>query len=202
MFSKAKTNKAADANEAASARFETTAAASAPVPTKRSSAKSAPGVPSIISADVVMRGNVNSSGEIQFDGALEGDVKAGSLIIGEKASVKGEVVCETVVVRGTVEGAIRAKSVALAATAKIMGDILHSSLSVETGAHFEGNCRHSDDPLSDSSAKDFRRSRPSAPPAPRPVNTSNDDDEAQSATAASAGAAAPAFLSQGRSPLR
>lgn len=155
------------------------------------------GVPSIISADVVMRGNINSSGEIQLDGSLEGDIKAGSLIIGDKASVKGEVICETVTVRGRVEGGIRAKSVSLAATAHIQGDILHSSLSVETGAHFEGNCRHSDDPLSETSAKDFRRSRPTPPPAPRPVNTSVDEDldERRSADM-------PSFLNQGRSPLR
>ena len=150
-----------------------------------------------------MRGNINSAGEIQFDGALEGDVKAGSLIIGDKASVKGEIVCETVVVRGSVEGAIRAKSVSLASTARIQGDILHSSLSVETGAHFEGNCRHSDDPLSDSSANDFRRARPSAAtpaPSPRPVNTGGDEDVQKSANGNAN--AAPAFLSQGRSPLR
>jgi cytoskeletal protein CcmA (bactofilin family) len=153
------------------------------------------GVPSIISSDVVMRGNVNSAGEIQLDGSLEGDIKAGSLIIGEKASVKGEVVCETVTVRGRVEGGIRAKSVSLASSAHIQGDILHSSLSVETGAHFEGNCRHSDDPLSESSASDFRRARPSAPPAPRPV-TSNDDADMVAANET------PSFLNAGRSPLR
>ena len=157
------------------------------------------GVPSIISADVVMRGNINSAGEIQFDGSLEGDIKAGSLIIGEKASVKGEIVCESVMVRGRVEGGIRAKAVSLASTAHIQGDILHSSLSVESGAHFEGNCRHSDDPLSEASAKDFRKARPTttAAHAPRPVTTA--DEVPVPARPANE---APSFLSQGRSPLR
>ena len=160
------------------------------------------GVPSIISADVVMRGNINSAGEIQFDGSLEGDIKAGSLIIGEKAAVKGEVVCETVTVRGRVEGGIRAKSVSLAATSQILGDILHSSLSVETGAHFEGNCRHSDDPLSDSSAKDFRRSRPSSPNAGSRPTSAAGDDGINGEHHGSTKKDAPSFLSQGRSPLR
>lgn len=152
------------------------------------------GVPSIISADVSMRGNINAGGEIQFDGTLEGDIKAGSLIVGEKASVKGEIVCENVTVRGRVEGGIRARTVSLASTAHINGDILHSSLSVESGAHFEGQCRHSDDPLSESSAKDFRKTRPTtAAPAPRPVT---------SAEEAPARNEAPSFLSQNRSPLR
>ena len=200
MFSKAKTSKSSDSKQQSGSLNETPAQqASVQSSSKRSGSMKPAGVPSIISADVVMRGNVNSSGEIQFDGSLEGDVKAGSLIIGEKASVKGEVICETVTVRGRVEGAIRAKSVSLAATAHIQGDILHSSLSVETGAHFEGNCRHSDDPLSDASAKDFRRSRPaSAQPAPRPVNTSLDDDDEPRASANDT----PSFLNQSRSPLR
>lgn len=205
MFSKAKPGKQSDAKSMNSAPQE------APVqqvnmqaaPRKGSGVMKTAGVPSIISSDVVMRGNINSAGEIQFDGSLEGDIKAGSLIIGEKASVKGEVVCETVTVRGRVEGGIRAKSVSLASTAHIMGDILHSSLSVETGAHFEGNCRHSDDPLSETSAKDFRRARPSAPapapsPAPRPVTTASDDDAGERLPVSET----PSFLSVGRSPLR
>ena len=200
MFSKAKTGKNGDSKETPAARQEVAAASGGPSPIKRSNTPRASNVPSIISQDVIMRGNINSAGEIQFDGALEGDIKAGSLIIGDKASVKGEIVCESIVVRGTVEGAIRSKAVALAATARIQGDILHSSLSVETGAHFEGNCRHSDDPLSDSAAKDFRRARPAAAPTPRPVNTTNEDETQKSANGN--GSAAPAFLSQGRSPLR
>ncbi len=199
MFSKAKTKKSSDAKAQSGSLNETPAPqASVQSSSKRSGSMKPTGVPSIISADVMMRGNIDSSGEIQFDGTLEGDLKACSLIIGEKASVKGEVICETVTVRGKVEGAIRAKSVSLAKTAHILGDILHSSLSVETGAHFEGNCRHSDDPLSDASAKDFRRSRPSsAQPAPRPVKASMDDDAEPRSKAD-----APSFLNQNRSPLR
>lgn len=201
MFSKAKPNKSLDGKKAQKGSLAETpppqhqASLQQGSPRKGSGVMKSAGVPSIISADVVMRGNVNSAGEIQLDGTLEGDIKAGSLIIGDKASVKGEVVCETVTVRGRVEGGIRAKSVSLASSAHIQGDILHSSLSVETGAHFEGNCRHSDDPLSESSASDFRRARPSAPPAPRPV-TSNDDADMVAANET------PSFLNAGRSPLR
>ena len=158
----------------------------------------AAGVPSIISADVIMRGNVNSGGEVQLDGVLEGDIKSSMLIVGEKASVKGEIICESVIVRGRVEGGIRAKQVALAATSHIVGDILHSSLSVESGAHFEGNCRHSDDPLSEAAASDFRKSRPLGGPAPRPVASAHSDD----APARGAANEAPSFLNQSRSPLR
>lgn len=199
MFSKAK-QKSSNEERAKSLSTEASASNSSPVAaqSKRSSSMKAAGVPSIISADVIMRGNINSAGEVQLDGALEGDIKSAMLTVGEKASVKGEIICENVVVRGRVEGAIRAKQVALAATAHIVGDILHSSLSVESGAHFEGNCRHSDDPLSEAAASDFRKSRPLGGPAPRPVAASHGDEPAVRAPANEA----PSFLSQSRSPLR
>ena len=197
MFSKAKQKSTTDDRFNASA-MELSSSSSTPPPasSKRSSAMKAAGVPSIISADVVLRGNVNSAGEVQLDGALEGDIKAAMLIVGEKASVKGEIICEIVTVRGRVEGGIRAKQVALASTAHIVGDILHSSLSVESGAHFEGNCRHSDDPLSEASANDFRKSRPTGGLAPRPIVASSDDGPRGAANEA------PSFLSPARSPLR
>ena len=197
MFSKAKQKTANEERpKAATADTAANASSSAPAQSKRSSSMKAAGVPSIISADVVLRGNINSAGEIQLDGVLEGDMKASTLIVGEKASVKGEIACESVIIRGRVEGGIRAKQVALAATAHIMGDILHSSLSVESGAHFEGNCRHSDDPLSEAAASDFRKSRPIGGQSPRPVASAGDDNSRSAANEA------PSFLSQSRSPLR
>ncbi len=198
MFSKAK-QKSANEERAKALSVEASSSSNpAPASSKRSSSMKAAGVPSIISADVIMRGNVNSAGEVQLDGVLEGDIKSSMLIVGEKASVKGEIICENVVVRGRVEGGIRAKQVALAATAHIVGDILHSSLSVESGAHFEGNCRHSDDPLSEAAASDFRKSRPLGGPAPRPVAAAHSEEPASR----NAANEAPSFLNQTRSPLR
>jgi cytoskeletal protein CcmA (bactofilin family) len=46
-------------------------------------------------------------------------------------------------------GRIRARKVQLAATSHVEGDILHEAFAVEAGAFFEGNCRHSDNPLGD-----------------------------------------------------
>ncbi|MEZ5922666.1 MAG: polymer-forming cytoskeletal protein [Parvularculaceae bacterium] len=198
MFSKAKQkDNSDDRNRALSADANMANAAQQSAPAKRSSAMKAAGVPSIISADMSLRGNISSSGEVQLDGSLEGDIRASTLIVGEKATVKGEIACESVMIRGRVEGGIRAKQVALAATAHIEGDILHSSLSVESGAHFDGNCRHSEDPLSDSAAGDFRKSRTSSP-APRPMASAKDDGSLRPA----ANADAPSFLNPARSPLR
>ena len=113
--------------------------------------------PSIISADLVVSGTLISSGDIQVDGRVDGDVRSVGLVIGDKAEIHGEVFAEDVTVRGKVVGRIRARKVLLAATSHVEGDILHEAFAVESGAFFEGNCRHSDNPLGDA---------PRVPPAP------------------------------------
>ncbi|HYS45082.1 MAG TPA: polymer-forming cytoskeletal protein [Rhizomicrobium sp.] len=138
-------------------------------PAKRTRPLSAP---SIISADMVISGALRSTGDIQIDGRVEGDVRSIGLTIGDKAEVQGEVWAEDVTVRGKVVGRIMARKILLAATSHVEGDILHETLAVETGAFFEGNCRHSDNPLGDDKPGDGRsdnRNPPlqaSAPAAP------------------------------------
>jgi cytoskeletal protein CcmA (bactofilin family) len=98
---------------------------------------------------MAMQGSINSTGDIQIDGRLEGDVRSVGLVIGDKAEIHGEIFAEEVSVRGKVIGRIRARKVLLASTAHVEGDILHEALAVEAGAFFEGNCRHSDNPAGD-----------------------------------------------------
>src|SRR3546814_7178155 len=103
---------------------------------KRSTAKA--GVPSIISADLRITGNLKSDGDIQVDGHVEGDIDSATLTVGEGAHVKGHISCESVRVCGTVDGAVKAKSVVMAKTARVIGDIIHDSLAIEAGAFIEG----------------------------------------------------------------
>jgi cytoskeletal protein CcmA (bactofilin family) len=108
---------------------------------------------SIIANGVRIKGSVEAEGaELQVDGEIEGNVKGGSLTIGDTGLVKGDVIAETVLVNGRVEGTLRARKVQLAKNAHVQGDITHQSLAVEMGAVFEGQCRYLQDPLKDSSA--------------------------------------------------
>jgi len=100
-----------------------------------------PAPPSLISRDLKVIGNLKSEGEVQIDGSVEGDVGSKTLLIGESAHIKGEVVADSVVVQGTVKGQIKARSVKLAKSAHVVGDIMHQDLSIETGAFLEGHCR-------------------------------------------------------------
>jgi cytoskeletal protein CcmA (bactofilin family) len=143
-----------------------TAVPAMPVQPKRVGRSAAP---SIISADLVVNGTLSSTGDIQIDGRVEGDVQSAGLVIGDKAFIHGEVMAEDVTVRGRVQGSIRARKVLLCSTSHVEGNILHEAFAVETGAFFEGNCRHHDNPLGEEPRKTTEFSKPVAPPASQPA---------------------------------
>ena len=93
---------------------------------------------SLIAENVSMVGDLASEGDIQLDGAVRGDLKAGHLSIGETGQVEGAVEAETVEIRGRVAGTISARAVRLYASAKVDGDITHTQLAIDAGAHFAG----------------------------------------------------------------
>lgn len=163
MFS----SKPKDAHPAPSASSSLISAVAAVTPAQpRKPARGS--APSILSADAVITGTITCAGDMQIDGRVEGDVRSVSLVIGEKAEIHGEIFAEDVTVRGRVIGRIRARKVQLCATSHVEGDILHEAFAVESGAFFEGNCRHSDDPLGVGQAKQPAAAVP-APPAAAPA---------------------------------
>ena len=96
------------------------------------------GVPSIISPDLDIVGDLKSDGEIQIDGTVKGDIKAHMLTVGEQGKVDGSTVAETVRIFGTVNGRMQAKTVRLAESAKVTAGFTHETLTIEAGAYFEG----------------------------------------------------------------
>jgi cytoskeletal protein CcmA (bactofilin family) len=102
---------------------------------------------SVLSSDLTIQGNVLTSGDIQIEGTVEGDIRAHTLVVGESATVKGEVIAEEVVVHGRVAGRLRGLKVRLSASARCEGDIIHKTIAIESGAHFEGSVQRQDDPI-------------------------------------------------------
>ena len=138
----------------------------APAPLETRPAPSAPPkpkpAPSVLSSDLIIQGNVRSSGDIQVEGNVEGDIRAQVLIVGESATVKGEVIAEEVVVNGRVVGRLRGLKVRLATTARVEGDIVHKTIAIESGAHFEGSVQRQDDPIGRNQAEPARIPGPKA----------------------------------------
>jgi cytoskeletal protein CcmA (bactofilin family) len=108
---------------------------------------------SVLSSDITITGNVHSSGDIQVEGTVEGDIRAQTLIVGETATVKGEIVAEEVITHGRVVGRLRGVKVRLSSTARVEGDIVHKAIAIESGAHFEGSVQRQDDPVGQKSSQ-------------------------------------------------
>ncbi len=119
--------------------------------------------PSIISSDLTIKGNLETTGDMQIEGTIEGDIRSHLLTIGQNALVKGEIVADDVVINGRVEGTIRGAKVRLSATARVSGDIMHKTIAIESGAQFEGSVQRSDDPLAQGAGQMRKLSAPSAP---------------------------------------
>ncbi len=109
--------------------------------------------PSVLSADLTIVGNLRTTGDIQVEGVVEGDIRAHLLTVGESATIKGEIVADDIVVNGRVIGRVRGLKVRLTSTARVEGDIIHKTIAIESGAHFEGSVQRQDDPLSQGETK-------------------------------------------------
>ncbi|MGC9417585.1 MAG: bactofilin family protein [Rhodovulum sp.] len=102
---------------------------------------------SMLSSDLVVTGNLKTTGDIQVEGTIDGDIQAHLLTVGENATVRGEVIADDVVINGRVIGKVRGLKVRLTSTARVEGDIIHKTIAIESGAHFEGSVQRQDDPL-------------------------------------------------------
>jgi cytoskeletal protein CcmA (bactofilin family) len=115
---------------------------------------------SVIDAWLTMKGNLESEGDIQVDGKVQGHIRCTQLIVGKDASIDGDVLAAEVVIRGKVKGVIRANRVKLQETACVESEIFfQKSLGIEDGASFEGQIRRASDPLVVPAAKE-RSGRP------------------------------------------
>ena len=99
-------------------------------------------VETIIGPSIKVKGNFNGQGNIVVEGTLEGSLKTnGDVFIGDKAIIIASVEAKEVHISGKMDGNIKVKKhLEIADTAKINGDIECSSLSIDTGAIFNGKC--------------------------------------------------------------
>jgi cytoskeletal protein CcmA (bactofilin family) len=97
----------------------------------------------VLSRGVFIKGTVKFSDELVIDGEVEGAIDSGGmLIIGEHASIRGEIRSKSVKVRGTVEGDIFAtERCELQAGCTLNGDIEAPRLVVDENATFLGSAK-------------------------------------------------------------
>ena len=96
-----------------------------------------------ISAGTVIKGEILSPTDIRIDGTFEGRVQSkGRVVVGESATIKGDIVCENVDLWGKVDGNLFVKDTLSLKEGCIVDGNLHiRRLAVELGATFNGNCK-------------------------------------------------------------
>lgn len=96
-----------------------------------------------ISTGTVIKGEINSPNDIRIDGVFEGKIfSKGRVVVGEKAEIKGDIVCENVDFWGKMTGSLFVRdTLTLKDTCSVNGDLHVQRLVVELGAHFDGTCK-------------------------------------------------------------
>lgn len=110
--------------------------------TKSSSNEIATGAATIIGAGTIIKGDIESSGDIRIDGTLIGNVMArAKILIGPEGVVEGAVKGKNADVLGKVTGQMDIKEVLqLRGKCNVDGDIFAGKLEVEPTATFNGRC--------------------------------------------------------------
>jgi cytoskeletal protein CcmA (bactofilin family) len=96
----------------------------------------------VIAKGLKIVGTVTAEGLVEVNGRVDGELHCTSLIISRGAHVAGTIAAGRVVVDGVVEGPIQGGDVLLKSKAHVVGDIHHQSLSIESGAFFDGRSIH------------------------------------------------------------
>lgn len=99
-------------------------------------------IDTLISKNVSIEGQVSSTGTVRFDCKVVGNINAEGVIIGETGKIKGDIKCNEIIISGIVEGKVICKNTLhIKETGSQIGDVEVSSIIIDEGAKFMGNCQ-------------------------------------------------------------
>jgi cytoskeletal protein CcmA (bactofilin family) len=104
----------------------------------------------LLGIDTKFEGSIRFTGTLRIDGTVVGNIHSepgtGSvLIINQQATVKGDIVSDSVLISGRVEGNVHARErVEIFRSGLLKGDIHTGDIMIEGGAEFQGYCHMAD----------------------------------------------------------
>lgn len=101
-------------------------------------------VPTVVSADLNIVGNMLSDGVIEVAGRVEGNVKCDELNLRPTGYIKGDIIAKTIKINGEIHGVIKGKQVTIAEKGKVHGFIVYETLAVIEGATIFGQLKQTD----------------------------------------------------------
>ena len=96
-----------------------------------------------ISAGTIIKCEITTPTDLRVDGIFEGKIcSKGRVVVGEKAQIKGDIICQNVDFTGNMRGDFYVKdTLSLKGGCVVDGDLHIKRLQVELDAKFNGNCR-------------------------------------------------------------
>lgn len=97
----------------------------------------------LIGKGTVIKGDVESSGDIRVDGRLIGSLKSnGKIVVGQTGVVEGDLSCKQADISGQVKGILKCEELtSLKSTSRVELDLVTKQLYIEVGAVFTGKCQ-------------------------------------------------------------
>jgi cytoskeletal protein CcmA (bactofilin family) len=95
-------------------------------------------MPSRLGKALIVRGLVETDGELHIHGNVEGRINADRLVLVGGSTFEGDIVARDVCIQGRMIGRIFARNVAVESSADIRGRIFHNTVSVAFGARVDG----------------------------------------------------------------
>ena len=99
-------------------------------------------IDTLIGKRAVIEGNITGKGNYKIDGIITGNVTVkGDIVMGEKASITGNLTAKNIIIAGNVIGDVEASGqLTIKHTGTITGDQKCGSLIVEEGSSVVGKC--------------------------------------------------------------
>ena len=96
----------------------------------------------IIGNGTIIKGEIESNGDIRIDGKVIGLLKSnGKIVLGQNGNIEGDIYCKQADLSGYVHGKIFVDELtSLKSTSRVEGELTTKQLYIEIGAIFTGKC--------------------------------------------------------------
>lgn len=100
----------------------------------------------IIGESTTFNGTIESKGNLRIDGTITGDLLIeGDITIGHNGKIKGNIVCDNLIIAGLIEGNVNCREqLRIASNGRLIGDIDVKSFVVDEDAIFRGKSNMKD----------------------------------------------------------
>lgn len=98
--------------------------------------------PSFVAHDLVIKGDISTSGDLHINGTVTGHITAQVCVIEFNGKIDGEIHASAIFVHGTVNGPLYASHIHVFPGGRVRGDINYDTITIDNGADVLGHFKH------------------------------------------------------------